>query len=360
MKMVKVSFLRVISLFTTMILSSACSSQEVTEVKQTKEVLQNIAVEREKTIILKNIHTIQGIYPLDWFDEEYILIKKENINKPEIDKGDSTKGYSNNLYKYNIKTGKEELLVASTRDIGYAVLSPDRRYVYYQEDADVTATGYIYDIENNKNIRVTDMEEIPAGIGRWVDNKIIFYSAAKGAVFTADVAGCRKQIIPANGMFMRDPIKVRDNVYFVSSEYKLYKYDIRSNKLTNLLSDAAEFVPNKDGSKFAFVPLGRKSLDIRDTKGNKIMNIYDQGSVGGFSWSKDGKRLAYVVMPQDSSKERLFITYVDTGKTIQFPLDLPQSFPNILWNPSENKLLMTGYEIVDNINKAFAVIIELE
>jgi TolB protein len=326
-----------------------------------KDVLQDITEQNEKTVNFKNIHTVQGIYPLDWFDEENILIKKENMNKPEIKTGDITKAHPNNLYKYNIKTGKESLLVASTEDIGYAVLSPDKKHVHYQEDANITTTGYIYDIENNKSIRVTDMEEIPAGIGRWIDNsKVIFYSAVKGAVFTADINGCKKQIVPANGLFMRDPFKVGDMVYFVTSEYKLYQYDIKANKLNNLLSDAAEFIPNNKGNKFAFVPLGRKSIDIRDAKGNKIMDIYDKGSIGGFSWSKDGNRLAYVGFSQSCNKENLFITYVDKGKTVQFPLDLPQSFPTILWNPSESKILMTGYEIINNINKPFAVIIELE
>lgn len=361
MKKSSVKFYSGIVLLIILTLAAGCSTAlKQREDSAARYTLQKDIKQEESPVKLKNILTIQNIYPLDWFDEDNILVKKENNNKPKIDKGTGIKAYPNNLYKYNIKTGEESLLVASTEDIGYAIFSPDKRYIFYQENAEITATGYIFDMEKKKSIKVSDEEEMPAGIGRWLDNNsIIFFSAVKGAVYSAEVSGYRKQLIPPNGLFMRDPIKVGDKVYFVTSEYVLYEYDIKTKKSMKLLEQAAEYTPDNRGKYFSFVPLGRKSIDIRDEKAKKLTEIYEKGGVGGFSWSKDGKKLAYIARPIGSDKETLVIADADTGKSKQLLIDMPETFPVILWSPSQKKLLTAGYKIVEGKNEAFAVVIEL-
>ena len=355
-----VKIYKAISLFVVAILLMSCSVSKKSK-DSAQYTLQEDVKQNENSVKLKNIYTIQGIYPLDWFDEDTILVKKENRNKPKTDVTPGVKAYPNNLYKYNIKTGEETLLVSSTEDIGYAVLSPDKRYVFYQENTDITATGYIYEVENKKSTRISNEEEIPAGIGRWIDNNtVIFYSTVNGSVYSVEVSGYRKQIVRPNGLFMRDPIKVNDKVYFVTNEYSLYEYDIKTKKLTKLLEDAAEFIPDNKGKHFAFIPLGRKGIDIRDEKANKITAIYDKGGIGGFSWSKDSKKLAYIALLPNNNKETLFIADGDSGKSEQLLADIPQTFPTIHWSPSQKKLLMTAYKIINNKNEAYAVVIELE
>lgn len=357
----KLKIYKFICLFVLIILVTNCLVKLGEYKTVSKYTLQEEVKEVGNRVRFRNIKIILGIYPLDWFDENYILIKKENKNKPKIDKGQGEKSYPNNLYKYNIKTGEENLLVASTEDIGYAVLSKDKKFVLYQEGTNITATGYIYDIENKRSTRVSDPEEMPAGIGRWLDsNSIIFYSTIKGGVYISDISGYRKKIVPANGLYMRDPIKVGEKVYFVTSEYKLYEYDTETNKFKMLLSNAAEFIPSNKGNRFAFVPLGRKGIDIRNSETRKIASIYDKGAVGGFSWSGNDRDLAYIALLPDSTKEALFIANTDTWKSEQAVVDIPSTFPIILWSPSNQKLLMTGYDIKKYKNEAFAVIIELE
>jgi hypothetical protein len=324
-------------------------------------MLQETLENSDEKVSLSNLDRIDGIYALDWFDEDTILIKKQNSDKSKVDKGDGTKSYPDNLYLHNIKSGKDKLLVASTEDINYAIISPDKSHVFYQEGSNITATGYIYNLQSKKTKRVTEQEEIPAGIGRWIDNTtVILYSYLKGEIFAAEINGYRKQIVSRSGLFMRDPVKVDNKVYFVTDEYKLYVYEIGSKRIELLQAEAAEFIPDFKGRNFAFIPLERKNIEIRDAEGNKKNTLWDKGGIGGFGWSKNSKNLAYIVYFPGSTKDALFIAEAEGGKTVQITKELTQTMPYIVWSPSGNRLLVPGYDKSKEGNKWFTVIIELK
>ncbi len=292
------------------------------------------------------VKRIEEINPLGWLDEENIIIKK---------------GHPLNIYKYNLKTGEECLLIASEKDISYAAVSPNRRYIFYVEGSELTGTGYIYNLTTNKAIQVTELDEIPLGIGRWTDDKsVIFFSYTKGGVFVAGLDGRREQIAPKAQGLMRDPIRVGDKIYYVSDEYKLYKYDILTKETKLLLQETAEFIPSRDGSNFAKVSLGRKSLDITDENGERRLQIYHGVGVGGFSWSPCGNKLAYLVSSDSGKGEQLYIAQISSGKSVKVADNIPQSFPYIFWSPSGKKILVPAYEKNDDKQKFAAIIIEIE
>jgi TolB protein len=326
-----------------------------------KELGKKDSAVRATRVELSKVKIIDGIYPLGWLDEENIIVKKENKSKGIVEKDEGLKGYPTNIYKYNLKTGEENLLIESDQDIEYAVVSPNRKYIFYVEASELTGTGYIYNLANNKRVQVTEEQEIPIGIGRWADeNSVIFFSYTKGGVFTASLTGHRIEIVPKAQVFMRDPIRVVDKVYYVSDQYKLYRYDTATKERKLLLDDIAEFIPSPKGLTFAHVALARKSIDIRDEKGEKKLHIYDGGGVGGFSWSPCGNKLAYLVSSSSQKGDTLFIAHISSGKSAKLAENLPQSFPYIFWSPSGKKILVPAYEKNDDKHKFIALIIESE
>lgn len=318
-------------------------------------VMSGSSMERGK------VKRIDGIYPLGWLDEENIIIKKENKSKGIVEKDEGLKGYPVNIYKYNLKTGEESLLIGSNKDIEYAVVSPNRKHIFYVEGSELTGTGYIHNLNNNKCIQVTEQDEIAIGIGRWDDeNSVIFFSYTKGGVFVASLNGDKRQIVPKSQAFMRDPIRVGDKVYYVSDEYKLYKYDMVTKETKLLLQEIAEFIPSRSGEYFANVALGRKSLDLRDSNGERKLNIHHGGGVGGFSWSPCGNKLAYLVSSDSNKGELLYIAHISSGKSVKLAENIPQSFPYIFWSPSGKKLLIPGYVKNDDKHNFIALLIEIE
>lgn len=307
------------------------------------------------------VKRIEGIYPLGWLDEENIIIKKENKSKGLVEKEDGLKGYPVNIYKYNIKTGEERVLIEAKKDIEYAVVSPNRKNIFYEEGSELTGTGYIHNLASNKAIQITEQDEIPLGIGRWTDdNSVILFSYTKGVVFTVSVNGDKREIVPKTEGFMRDPIRVGDKVYYVSNDYKLYKYDLATKKTELLLQELAEYIPSRDGLHFASVPLGRKGIDLRDENGEKKIDIYDGVGVGGFSWSPCGNKLAYLVSDKSGKGDSLFVASLSSGKSVKVAENIPQSFPYIFWSPSGRKLLIPAYEKNDDKQKFIALLIEIE
>lgn len=309
-----------------------------------KNFAEKDSVMNASSMEVSKVKRIDGIYPLGWLDEENIIIKKEKKSK--------------GIYKYNLKNGTESLLISSDKDIEYSVVSPNGKYIFYEEGSELTGTGYIYNLTNNERIQVTEQDEIPIGIGRWGDeNSVIFFSYTKGGVFLASLKGERKEIVPKSKVFMRDPVMVDNKVYYVSDEYKLYKYDMARKETKLLLQDIAEFIPDRKGLCFASVALGRKSLDIRDENGGGKLNIYDGGGVGGFSWSPCGNKLAYLVSNSSGKGDLLFLANIYSGKFEKIAENIPRSFPYIFWSPSGKKILVPAYEKIDD--KYIAIIIEI-
>ena len=126
----------------------------------------NISTHNE--LALKKINLINGIRAFEWIDDDTILISKENKTYPKVFT-ESGMIYPQNLYLYNLKTNKDTLILGSNKSMGNAVLSPDKKHIFYKEGIE-NLTGFILDLKTKHKTQVTNQDDIAPTEGQWIDN----------------------------------------------------------------------------------------------------------------------------------------------------------------------------------------------
>ncbi|WP_298838328.1 hypothetical protein [Clostridium sp.] len=309
---------------------------------------------------LKKIDLINDIRAFEWIDDDTILISKENKTYPKVFT-DSGMVYPQNLYLYNLKTNEDKLILGSKESMGNAVLSPDRKHIFYKEGIE-NLTGFILNIKTKHKIQVTNRDNISPTDGQWIDNdNVIFSTLPESKIYTASVKGNISLLTKVKGI-TSNTIKIKNDLYYIIGE-KLYKQEINSsNKI--LLSDGVNsLIPSPNQSQFALVKHNsntNRSLILSDLLGNKLKTFAEGTQIMGTSWSSDGSKLAYTVASENNCDAGLFVVNVKSYKVVQLAVDIQYISDSVKWSPSGKRLLASHFMMHNNKPSFTTHIIDLK
>ncbi|GGF66011.1 hypothetical protein GCM10010912_08830 [Paenibacillus albidus] len=334
-----------------LLLLSACSSdetvsKEVIEKSGTRiTVMDNQAESVYTRLKLERIDKLEGVRGMDWASEDSIVVSQENKAIPaEI--WDGQKHYPQNLYLYDLSSGQQTPLKEGKDNLGGALLSPDKTYVFYKAGYESSGIGYIMNLATGDTVK-TGEGEIAMGEGTWSDNTHVLYSEfppVAGKVVRVDAYGKSEPAMQTEAKYVANVIQSGTKIYFTAEEdSRLIAYDTQTKTSEVLGTGVMWVIPSPDGSRLAVqkrVAPGKVTLFVTDGAGNELSTVYSGFQIFGTNWSPDGSKLAYSTSSENGNENRLFITEVETNE--QTPIsDEMQASDQLRWSPSGKKLLGT-------------------
>lgn len=325
---------------------SGCQNQNENIVIEKKHKKITVLTGNEEVVTnelaLEKIDRYEGIRGTDWLDENTILTEQKNKNLPKsvmTDNGDYT--YPINLYTFNLNSNKSNVLVSEEHDQVGAVISPDKKHIFYKQTEDGnTGTCYIINSEGKGKVKVSEADAIFAfpTEGRWIDNNSVIYTTLFHQMYSADITGQVKQIDSKS-----------DKVNLIREKYS---------------EQSVEWIiPSPDNKQFAIVRKitpTKRELFITDENGRKTVSLAKGTQIFGSGWSPNSKTLAFSVISEDKGERGLFVIDVKSRKITQLSTDLTEIAGPITWSPSGKKLLVSKVMIKENENVFIAYVLTLK
>ncbi|QKE73655.1 hypothetical protein HPK19_12940 [Arthrobacter citreus] len=337
---------KVIFLVCSILLISGCQSQNDNIVIEKKHKKITVLTGNEEVVTnelaLEKIDRYEGVRGTDWLDDHTILTEQKNTSLPKnvmTDNGDYT--YHINLYSYDLKTNKSKALVSEEHDQVGAVISPDKKHIFYKQTEDGnTGTGYIISSEGTEKVKVSEPDTIFAFAteGRWIDNNTIIYSTLSRQMYSADLTGHVKEINPS-----------LDQVNEIRKKYGEQNVEW--------------VIPAPDQKQYAIVRKitpTKRELFITDEKGRKTASLAKGTQIFGSGWSPNSKTLAFSVISEDKGERGLFVIDVKSRKITQLSTDLDEIAGPITWSPTGNELLVSKVMMKNNKNVFVAYVLTLK
>ncbi|KQL38787.1 hypothetical protein AN960_12465 [Bacillus sp. FJAT-25509] len=338
--------IKVFFLVSTFLLISGCQSQNEDIVIEKKHKKITVLTGNEEVVTnelaLEKIDRYEGIRGTDWLDGHTILTEQKNMKLPKsvmTDNGDYT--YHINLFSYDLNTNKSQVLASEEHDQVGAVISPDKKHIFYKQTEDGNSgTGYIINSEGTEKVKVSEPDAIYAFAteGRWIDNQTIIYSTIFNQMYSANLNGRVKRIDPNS-----------DKVNLIRKKYNEQKVEW--------------VIPSQDQKQFAIVrkiAATKRELFITDENGRKTVSLATGTQIFGAGWSPNSKTLAFSVISEDKGERGLYVIDVKSRKITQLSTDLDEIAGPITWSPSGKKILVSKVMLKDNLNEFVTYVLTLK
>ncbi|WP_151735586.1 PD40 domain-containing protein [Paenibacillus tengchongensis] len=311
---------------------------------------------------LEGIDRIDGVRALDWISGEALLVSRENRTlKPETVEG--VERYPVNLYTHSLADGTQTPLLEGENDYGAALMSPDHQYMLYRQIDDFIADGHIMNLETGQSVKVSDAP-FSSEEGEWADDRHIVFPDMEGNIRRTAVDGSSEIVVKPGVPYVHEVVQSGDTLYYVTGEdMQLSVYNTGSKETAVLKKSVVWVIPSPDGSRLALVERtrpGEMVLTLCDAAGNEQARLASGQQVFGASWSPDGSKLAYSLIPENSGSDPsgVFITEVESGEQTPVLADIGIS-NQLRWSPSGNALLASSTVMQEGANTFVSYVIRL-
>ncbi|MCQ6558787.1 PD40 domain-containing protein [Paenibacillus mendelii] len=297
------------------------------------------------TIEVEKIETFEGVRGMDWLSEDRLIISKSNEQVQALSV-EGEKRQPNNLYIRDFGAGTDEALSEDRMDQDYAVLSPDKKHLYYKQHVEEMATGYIMNLATRETVK-TGEQFVGIYESEWADNERVVFTTETGDIARSDINGNTEILLKADHSTYNT--KQRGTLlYYIGQQNKLFRYDLKTKEQKALDKQVIWFVPSNDGMQFAVVKHlnnldveeMQMELSITDQAMQPKIKVASGNQVFGTSWSPDGTKLAYT-LTSAGNVQGVYVADVVSGKATQLSVDMEQASDTLRWSPSGKKLLMS-------------------
>ncbi|MFB9331064.1 hypothetical protein ACFFSY_34455 [Paenibacillus aurantiacus] len=321
--------------------------------EKTITVVGSEPAEKPSGVIVTKIDSQDGVRGMDWIGEEELIVAEPSDQAAPI-AGEGGSRQPNNLFVRDLPSGTDEALKPANQDQGGAVVSPDRKHVFYKQYEGETAKGFILNLDTREAVPTGQM---PLGIsdGEWADNERIVFATEDGSLARADVTGKTELLYRTGDFATANPQQRGDLIYYVGKNYTLQAYNTQTGKNERLAADVVWFIPSPDGNHFAVVkriskdgqPL-QMELALTDTALKVKKSIAKGNQIFGASWSPDGARIAYTVTSEGGGTQGVFVADAVSGAATPISVDVQYASDPLRWSPSGGKLITATSEMKDN------------
>lgn len=368
MKKIKlgISFLLVSTIFIAGCTEIKASEADITVIEDTKAIMAS-------DFLSSKVDIHEDITGYDWLDDDNIFITKinRNIEPIKIDNEKLKADFEmNNIFLYNTSSKKEQSIGDHTKFQTGALVSPDKKYIFYSNQFEKQSIGYICDINGNIVSKIEDnnIDEYDFSEVRWINDEeiiipchkikgfIIFDTKGNLEKFENIEEGTMCTEDPLNGLAMTEPFKIKDKFYYITlksgseKHNKLNIYDIDKGTKKKLIDDEVlefEVFPDKDNMLITIYNPKKNinELIITDLDGNKKESLAE-GSIFGTTISDDGKKIAYI--KNDMGKEGVYILDMENKK--EYIVASGEYYIPLALSPSGNNIMVHGRKSKENGN----------
>jgi TolB protein len=298
------------------------------------------------------IDELKGIRGMDWLGEDKLIIDKENKGMKPL-KVEGEERYPHNLYIHDLNAGEdqtEELLKGGTVDQSFAMLSPDKKYMFYKEAEETTGRGYIMDLATRKTM-AAGQDQIPLQEGSWNGNEQIIFPVMSHKILSSNLQGQTSILTKTKDLYVYNVFQRGANVYYIGMNNILMLYNTVSGAMKILDKQVIWMIPSPDGKQLALVKRTSDTemeLTLTDSSLTKKVSLAKGTQVFGTSWSPDGTKLAYTVSSETGGVKGVFAADVVSGKSTQIAVDIQYASDPIKWSPSGQKIITVSAKMQDN------------
>ncbi|MCM1992222.1 TolB family protein [Oceanirhabdus seepicola] len=340
------------------------NNKNITIIKDTKDILAT-------QVGASEIDTYEGVIGYDWLNESKIVITKENkeLKPVKIDNAKMKAEFEvKNLYLYDLNSKEEKSIGDQSKFQDGAIFSPNNKYMFYRNQYEEIATGYIADSQGNTKVKITDssIDAYDLSEAQWINDEELIIPCHSIRGFTLinidgtinKIEDVEKGIMgtkdPLNGLSITEPMKVGDKIYYLTihrgadddDKIKVYDINKKENKIL-VKDDVQDFSLSPDKSQILMVTSNFdknvNELIITDLEGNQ-QEILSEGYIYGARWSHDGTKVAYI--SNEEGKEGLYI--VDVKAMKKSLVCAGEYYTPIEWSPSGEKIMVHSGKAKDN------------
>ena len=305
--------------------------------------------ESEPEILVDKIERLGQISISDWFDEDTVIVSKDNELLDKMSLSELSDQYPKSLYFLDINS-KEYQLVKEQKDVllGGAVFSRDKNYLIYDEYVLGDPAYFIMNMENHESIGLMGEPIGGAKSAHWADNETVIGAAYSGGVYLADRTGNMRLIdeLKDEGIYLVE--KLGDTIYYnTQSDFTLMKLNLVTKEKTSLnLEQVFQILPSPDKKQMIILQNNGStgSMIIYSPEHDKKITIVDSAELYGVSWSPDQRMIAYCMKEDknNSTVSSLYVYDILTGKTVKVAENAESTGTN--WSPSGKKLSYTEWD----------------
>lgn len=333
---------------------TACSARldgnrtVVKEPGKTITVIENENTEAGLThISVEKIDKYEKMEITDWFDEQTVILAKENPELEKMSLLENAEFYPRSLYLYN-PDSKEYKTVKAKKNMffGGATLSSDKKHLLYHEYSIGDTALYLMSMDQQES----PIPEGSLGIAytaEWADAQNVIGVSYAGGAYMADTAGKLAQISELQEEQLFTVQKVQDKIYYITTETEdspssqLYMLNLATKEKKDLkVENAYGITPSPDGKQILITQRAgsTKKLLLADAGGNILKTVAEGTDVTGESWSPDQRLAAYCLksVVNGAAGGGLYLYDVLTGTSTQIAVNIGDA--KISWSPSGKKI----------------------
>lgn len=309
--------------------------------------------ETTNELISYKVVSLSGVRGVEWISENTILSLNKNKEMPIIpmEGGD---GYPTNVFKYDLSTKMETLLIDFPENIWDLSISPDRKSILCIGGGEGSPNDFIFNTENKEKIFLQEDQTISDK--QWIDNSTLLYviagswdgSTGISTINQIDIQGNKTQIEKISQIGFDSAAKLGDRLYYTLNDKSLYVRNVYKEDKVLLGEHMTRLYPFPDNSRLAAIGEGQGSkeeLVLIDTEGKEIMKIEAGMDIEVVKWSPDGSKIAY--SGSNDNKAGVFVAEAHTGRVAQLLEGVQYVTDVVSWSPSGEKILASDFN--DNV-----------
>lgn len=334
---------------------TACSMRQVEnrtviqEPVESSNVIENKNTETDSpSISIGKIDKYEGMEITDWFDEQTVVLAKENRGLGKMSLIENSEFYPRSIYLYNLDT-KEYKSVKAQKNmfLGGATLSPDKKHLLYYEYSIGDTAYYLMSMDVVEQSPVTKDNLGIAYTAEWTDDQNVIGASYAGGAYMADTSRNLTQIAELQEEQLFTVQKIKDKIFYITTDsptFQLYMLDMVTKEKKNLKVENADGITLSPDGKLMLITQGTEStrrLLVADAEGNVLSTIAEGSELTGASWSPNQQIIAYQLNSSNNGVDSsgIYLYDVLTDKSVKIMENV--GVAKIRWSPSNKKIAIT-------------------